>query len=383
MMDTASQQRFIQPLDILFLRDNQLFGGAGDASQSLMPPWPSVFAGALRSRMLADSGATIKDLKNGTLPTPLDAILGTPESPGSFMLGDVTLAMSRNGTLEQLHPLPADLIVTKQDDQLQIYRLQPHTLPDGIATGAANRQLPILRTKNAAKPESGYWLNATGWQAYICGATLNAGKHLIATNKLWHTETRLGIALDANQRSAAEGQLYTSDAIALCADVGFCVTIHAAGDTLPRQGLLRLGGDGRGASVVAVDTQPVEPDWQKIQDSGRFRLTLTSPGLFPQGGNLPGVDNSGQWQAANLAARLVSQAVPRHEVISGWDMDKHQPKAAQRCAPMGSVYWFEGFTGDIEALRKLSETGLWNLSPDNDNRQRRAEGFNRVVIANA
>ena len=44
---------FIEPLDVLFLRGNQLFGEPGSHGEALMPPWPSVAAGALRTRMLA------------------------------------------------------------------------------------------------------------------------------------------------------------------------------------------------------------------------------------------------------------------------------------------------------------------------------------------
>lgn len=381
---TTTQQRFIQPLDILFLRDNHLFGGAGDSSRSLMPPWPSVFAGALRSRMLADSGARVEDLKQGALPAPLDAILGTPEQPGSFMLGEVTLAANNRGHLQTCHPLPADIVVTGEPGALQIHRLQPQALPEGLASSAVNLQLPILRLAKAAKPVTDQWLNQAGWQAHLRGEKLDANKHLIATSDLWASETRLGIALDAQQRSAAPGKLYTSDAIAMNPNIGFCVTVHDAGEALPQGGLLRLGGDGRAASIHPVkELARAEPDWDAIQSTGRFRLILTSPGIFPQGDGLPGVDGDGQWQAPGLTAQRVSQAVPRHQVISGWDLHTRQPKTAQRCVPAGSVYWFENFTGELDTLRKLSKTGLWDLSPDNCNPQRRAEGFNRAAVANA
>jgi CRISPR-associated protein Cmr3 len=43
-----------EPLDVLMPRGNRLFGG-GVHGESLMPPWPSVFSGALASRALADA----------------------------------------------------------------------------------------------------------------------------------------------------------------------------------------------------------------------------------------------------------------------------------------------------------------------------------------
>ena len=53
-MTTTTNSRFIEPLDVLFLRGNQLFGEPGSYGEALMPPWPSVAAGALRTRILAD-----------------------------------------------------------------------------------------------------------------------------------------------------------------------------------------------------------------------------------------------------------------------------------------------------------------------------------------
>ena len=56
MSSPAPISRFIEPLDVLFLRGNQLFGEPGSYGEALMPPWPSVAAGALRTRILADDG---------------------------------------------------------------------------------------------------------------------------------------------------------------------------------------------------------------------------------------------------------------------------------------------------------------------------------------
>lgn len=376
---------FIQPLDVLFLRNNHLFGAAaGDASRALMPPWPSVFAGALRSRMLADAGATIDQFKSHTLPAPLERILGAPEAPGDFTLADVCLARGDGSTFERLRPVPADLVVTQTDDGHAIQRLEPQILPEPLATSSPARQLPILRTDTPAKPVSGLWLTAAGWQAHLCGQPLDAARHLVPAEELWQTDTRLGIALDADKRAAAHSQIYTSDAVAMQRETGFAVTVRGADDCLPTSGLLRLGGDGRGARVQTLEAPPTaEPDWDRIRTTGRFRMILTSPGLFARGHLPSGADGDSGWQLGGASARLISHAVPRHEVISGWDMHKHRPKPAQRCAPTGSVYWFDGFDGDIDGLRKLSDTGLWDTDHDNDHASRRAEGFNRVTIANA
>ena len=42
---------FIEPLDVLFLRGNQLFGEPGSYGEALMPPWPCVYLGCLWCRL--------------------------------------------------------------------------------------------------------------------------------------------------------------------------------------------------------------------------------------------------------------------------------------------------------------------------------------------
>jgi CRISPR-associated protein Cmr3 len=76
-------------------------------------------------------------------------------------------------------------------------------------------------------------------------------------------------------------------------------------------------------------------------------------------------------------ARLMSSAVNRYEVISGWDMAKKCPKDAVRVIPGGSVYWFEVEQGDTSALEDIWKAGL---IPADDEKfaNRRREGFGSV-----
>ena len=233
--------RFLEPLDLLYLRGNKLFGDPGSFGESLIPPWPSAAAGALRSRMLAIDGLDLDAFAAGRVEHPQ---LGTPAQPGPFAVTDFRLARRRaGGAIEALHAQPADLVLTRDDGgNLMVARLTPQALAPGLA----------------------------------CSASL--------------------------------------------------------------------------------------------------------PGLFPDGWRLPGVDTDGRWRLGDIGARLVCAAVPRAEVVSGWDLASWQPKPAQRAAPTGSVYWLEDLAADADQLRKLAAHGLW--SANDDNPRRRAEGFNRVAGRN-
>jgi CRISPR-associated protein Cmr3 len=377
---------FLRPLDVLYLRGNRLFGGPGDHGEALMPPWPSMAAGALRSRMLVDGGGTdLAAFAGGAAPAGrLGSVLGTPVAPGTFRVADFTLGRTGKGsTVEPLRPLPADLVALPDGSQgvaalCYLAPVETGQLPAGIATSYPLDRLPLLRIAAHKKPVAGCWLTGEGWGRYLAGEPLEP-RHVCRATDLWETDPRLGIALDAAARTAAEGQIYTTDAVALRDGVGFVVAVAGAEGCLPADGLVRLGGDGRGAGVAPCTVDQLDPP-ERIEAEGRCRIGLTTPGLFPHGWRLPGMQEDWTWRGPEgVTARVVAAAVGRHEVVSGWDLATNRPKAAQRIVPVGAVYWLDELAGDIAGLRRLLVEGLWPLI-DGPDPQRRAEGFNNVWL---
>lgn len=386
--------RFIEPLDVLYLRGNKLFGDAGSYGEALMPPWPSLAAGALRSRMLADHGIDLAAFAQAGERLPglsgaLHACLGTPQKPGNFRVSLFTLAYREKDRVQPCFPLPADVVVTAKALDNATY-LQPTAPHPKLSSSYPLPQAPLLRTADPAKPQGNLWLNAAGLGAYLNGEKLGQD-HLLRGGELWQFDHRLGIALNGGQRTVAKGMLYTAQTVALNRrdggnrgrDVGFLVGVDGASGLLPENGLLRFGGDGRGAALQAVSPKNLlpAPDGRRIEQERRFRLVLATPGLFTGGWRLPGLDAGNRWQGPDgCTARLVAAAVNRADTISGWDLAQRQPKPAQRVAPVGSVYWFDDFQGKTEALNKLAAEGFWAIG-DYSDPSRRAEGFNNLLIA--
>jgi CRISPR-associated protein Cmr3 len=379
--------RFLQPLDVLFLRGNKLFGDPGSYGEALIPPWPSVVAGALRSRMLADAGVDLAAFADGKVTHPT---LGTPNAPGAFAVTAFHLA--RKTKSEQIEPLfapPADLVLEAQENAPpKARRLNPTPTPNGLLTSYPLPQLPILaQEKERSKPAAGYWLTLAGWQSYLAGQLPNLEQHWIKTTDLWKIDERIGVGLDAAKGSAKEGALFSTQAIAFKENVGFVVrVVEVSENEIPATGSLRFGGDGRAVAIQNADYTLPEPDYAAILQNRRCRLILTSPGIFAQGWLPTGAKQEGQngesivFDLHGVRAKLVAAAVSRFETVSGWDLANWQPKPAQRCVPTGSVYWLEQIEADEASLRQLIDAGLWQ-SPDED-ATRRAEGFNRCTLAN-
>jgi len=380
MPSSSSTALFIEPLDVLILRGNKLFADAGSHGEALMPPWPSVAAGALRSRILIDAGIDPAAFaaSRASLAPELSAALGSVAQPGSFRIAHFGLARrpgkDGDAAFEALLPLPADISV---DEQGHATTLQPTHLHAALANSHPLPLPPTLLQPAAGKPKSGLWLTAAGIAAWQLGQALSAvQRHWVAASELWSLDSRLGIALEPGRNTVADGQLYTSEAVALKPRVGFVAQITGADGLIPQGGLLRFGGDGHAASVKACAVSLPRADTRALASARRFRLLLTSPGIFPDGWRLPGMQADGHWHFHGASARLASAALPRLETLSGWDVALHRPKPALRAVPTGSVYWLDDFQGDPAALDALADEGL-----PLDDRSRRAEGFNNCLLA--
>jgi CRISPR-associated protein Cmr3 len=257
-------------------------------------------------------------------------------------------------------------VVVHQDSTskvITIQTLKPQKLHSKLQSSAPLEKLPVLAEKTRSKPVSGYYFNQTGWLAYLKGEKLDAEKHLVKTETLWKLDNRIGIGLNADTRSVEDGKLFTTQAVAFKENIGFYTALNCP-EKLER-GLLRLGGDGRAAGFGPISPLDETVNVHDLVSAKAFKLVLTTPALLANG-----------WQPSLPFATLVAAAVSRAEVISGWDLANWQPKAAQRVAPTGSVYWFEGFTGTANDLQNLLDNGL--PCPD---LTRQIEGFNRCSLA--
>ena len=380
----SMQTRLIQPLDVLMLRGNKSFGDSGEHGAASMPPNPSVLAGALRSFWLADLGCDFNAFKAATpeqYPEPIRSQLGTPTAPRGFRLAHTGLACCVQGQWQRIFPLPTDLVVqkdTKDAKEPAIHALKPQPMPAELMSQLAEGQYVPMLQAPAGKPESKYWLNEQGYHLYLNHQIEQITfDHLVDVATLWKKEYRLGIALDSKLRTASDGQLYTTEAIALCEGVQLVADIQGAPD-FPTNGNLRLGGDGRGAGFETGTLKPLPNVQAKAITSGKLKLVLTSPAVFANGWKLPSQADDGRIQFAGGSARVVTASVPRHHVISGWNLAEWKPKPAERVVPMGSVYWLDEL--QVEAGTSLQDALQALLLQDTDP-QRCAEGYNACHLA--
>jgi CRISPR-associated protein Cmr3 len=400
---------YVRPTDSLFVRGNLAFGDSGEHGSGLMPPPPSLFAGAFRSALLGKDAAQLAAFVDGGRCTnPAWAqCLGTPTAPGDFRITWLTLAgdpganAGAGSAPEPISSLPADLLMLGKN----FATLQPRAVAGGVQSAG---DLPLRATLVSAKqekPTGGMYLNAKGLNSHLQGQALQQ-THGVPSSHLYQRDPRLGIGLNADARTAEEGQIYTTEGYAFSpsptqgnshgtphrqfASTGFLVGIQGVAGLMPTEGVLRLGGDGRSAHYRQVAfTPPQRPD--SIATNKRFRLILQTPAIFSQGWLPEGVNHQKQQNNSSYrlcgegySAILVCAALGRRDVVSGWDLHQWAPKPAQAAVPAGSVYWFDQFEGDVGKLAAWVQSGLWSDTLDTNQHanqlMRRAEGYNRALL---
>jgi CRISPR-associated protein Cmr3 len=308
-----STYHFVQPLDVLMIRGNKSFGGDGQHGEAVMPPWPSLFAGAFRSALLGKDAGQLASFAHAgdRLAGDLGAVLGSRDEPGSFAINWLSLAIlgAEAGAPQAIVPLPADLVAFDAPRVAPLVSLQP-TAPS--AGCMASGELPLvahLRIARQAKPQAGRWLDAAGLAAHLRG---ELPARTLSSADLFKRETRLGIALDQRLAHGRRRRALYQRSDRPRQPVGFLVGCEGDGGQLPKSGHLRLGGDGKGARYRAIAfTAPVVPR-QEIAASRRFRIILATPGVFA-GGWLPEGSHAaapGTTDCKATASRRVSPAPP-------------------------------------------------------------------------
>ncbi|ETR70708.1 MAG: hypothetical protein OMM_03044 [Candidatus Magnetoglobus multicellularis str. Araruama] len=174
------------------------------------------------------------------------------------------------------------------------------------------------------------------------------------SSKLWKSEPSTIIGRDKNL-TAKTHQLAYPNYTRMDEDTG--LVLHVSDDLaehFQKVQIGRLGGEGRMCHITALEASPIFSNTQlmitRIQDTGRFKIVLLTPGFFENKGYYPDFlsqNNShfpeGEWEidGHKKKVQLVSMAVQRAKKIGGWNLATGVPKPMIKAVPAGTVYYFE------------------------------------------
>lgn len=360
----------IRPVDTLFFRDGRPFS-MGDESwaNGIFPPAPSVIYGALRAAYFSE-----KNLLHNNRDE-LDALTQ------DFRITALSFIFTpaANERQEQLFPLPLDCVKDKNDDdcrELAVMELKDVApgLQSSYAENLPLRGSHLLMTDRFSQYEqvADGLFSFSQLKKYLEASMPEpfAGKRVARLTTL---EPKIGIGREAETHKAAESKLYRIDARRLAtrydADeagrLSLCVECEGL-DDFPRQGLLKLGAEGKSAVyrvAESTDTLSVPPPGLKGR---RFKLYMATPACFRKGWYPEWIENPACLAPAfdGEALKLLAAAVGTPISIGGFDIKRGKPKAMRKAVPPGSVYVLEASEQcDLPALiqrvhgKSISEFG--------------------------
>ncbi len=331
-------QMFIEPNDVVFFRDGKPFAAGEDhRARSLFPPSPFTMQGAIRAKILFDSGVDLKDYASGAPPAQdlIRKIGIRGQSYGQLRLrGPFIAKRSNDGQIARYFPLPADVAKVREKPIL----LKPLTKPFFTDNKPIEELCPLWARTYEQLEEASGWLAEGEFDKYLKEQEFS----ITGEGDLLIREPRLGIALDYIRRSTQEGKIYQMEFLRLREGVGFLLEVDGIEPFEPPKGFLQIGGEARAAYYEVL---PYKLRALSLPNPlpRRFKVILLTPAWFtdgwqPQGGNW------GKFFNGNV--RLISAALPRPQAIGGAFVDDVQrrrnfQKTMHRFVPAGSVFFFE------------------------------------------
>lgn len=334
----------IDALDSWFFRNAAPFdAGVSMSGESIFPPFPSVYAGALRSCS--------------------EPILNPNSKKNTFAR---RLKIGWNGVIADGHilfPLPLDLYVRRNSAAKQ--EISAHEMMLEPAAGSSFPLEYCLETpQQHGKPphiNEGAYLDGIDMSAY-----LNAGRPSYSVWPLgnyFSKDTRIGIRLDPVSGKTADGQMYQQTLIVPGNEKHSCsLAMEASGIEAPQKSVVRLGGEGKLGIIERVEKELSIPDAPDMEQGRYFKLYLATPAIFEKGW-LPGWINQANmtgsftYKKRSVQVKLLSAAVGKPVAVGGFGFDgekgEFHPREMRYAVSAGSVYYFELLDGKIADVIRL------------------------------
>jgi CRISPR-associated protein Cmr3 len=366
---------FIEPNDVLMFRDGKPFSRGDDHyARGIFPPFPSTFYGAIRSKILSEKYPQYESYQKGVMPDDIKIEIGTNSAYGSLTITNFILARRESKGINPIFPIPKDIVKIKGKDKKDLFILKPEEqLKNQINFNLPVASLTNLWLKNEDPfEEINDFISLKMLDKYLQG---DIPDETIDKNDLYQKEERVGIAKDRIRKAAATGLLYSVEYFRLKQEVGFIVELSGV-KSLPKEGLLRLGGDHRSAFYKEVSFQMLDAEVikKKVNNTRRFKLILLTPAIFNNGWLPDWIDvRSGEGLINGISLKAVSAAIGKPLYAGGFDFVKGKPKDMKKAVPQGSVYYFEITHGSTDEV--FNTFWLRSISTD-----KQKEGFGISII---
>ena len=399
----------VEPRDPLIVREGRPFGPEPGALATSLPfPFPSTMAGGARTRSALDEDGIFKygredkkeldRLKEIRIRGPLLVQLANE---------DDTIA-KHEGEEAWLVPIPQDvqLFESGSKETVILRQLLPLDPPTRAQTDFGQREcekhLCVVGIEPAKVPPGKrkpydhklhywYWKYFQNW---LIDPTQLVKRGAVSLSSLGHEdlirEYRMHVSMDSDKEIGKEGLLFGTSGLEFTSPGAGKERLHDARRLAlvidvedeamaPQAGVAGFGGERRLVTWRQSNAHfpPCPPALkQAIKNDRHCRLILLSPACFTQGYS-PAWLRTTHAQACGVKVGLRAVAVPRPQVVSGWDLALGAPKPSRRLAPAGTVFFLSVQGSDDALTTWVEQTWMQCIS---DDKQDRRDGFGLAVL---
>ncbi|MGD9627465.1 MAG: type III-B CRISPR module-associated protein Cmr3 [Methanobacteriales archaeon] len=361
----------IQPLDVLMFRSERPFISVESHVAKLGIISPLTFEGALKSKIFSESlngdytfgdfqrkkkenekefKERIKEIIKGDkkLKKTLN-VIGHPAVTSESLIQVFGVFLFK-GT--EWLPAPNDIVKIKEKNEIS--KLNP----------IIKKEFKIPREEiyacfsNHSKIESiSGLISFDNIKMYLKGA--KPRNSWIKDEQPYLKEPRTGIKIKEGIKRSKEGYLYSAEFLRL--KEGWSFSIWYQSPVEVPEGIIKLGGENRGATSTKIEDKELSGVFKKIVEEinrdGKFKIYLATPSYF--GGYKPPKDMLMEILGVDHL-KLVSALPGKPIYIGGYDFARNKEKPLKRWVNSGAVYYykFEGKIQNIELPLKLIEEDI-------------------------
>lgn len=395
----------IEPHDPLIFRDGRPFGPTPGARAFSLPfPFPSTLAGAVRNRAGLDGEGRFQYANDKDALQQLKRL----KVRGPFLIERTD---EQQNTYSWLLPAPHDALLfddgedhdSEQKKRYDLKQIVPLVLPEKALTDlealpstCTLAGLPVAE-KGKATDGPTYW-HWEFFKRWLINPEQLIGSH--DEKEIGHQglerELRVHIAMKPERGAAQDEALFDTSGMEFTRHekrlsdsrkLALVALVDEEQERWPLQvGLGSFGSERRlvtwreeqqVASSFKQELLNVPEDIVKnIVKTKQCRLVLLTPAYFQQGfaPDWSGLARHG------VTPEVRAMVVKRPLVVSGWDMEKREPKPSTRLAPAGSVYYLSLQGSDEDAMRAWVRDLWLQCISDEQPEQFCNDGFGIAVI---
>lgn len=324
--------------DTGFFRDGRPFNQEDEGmvtGETLFPPAPRTIVACIRTALAEGAGWAGGNWADDMALTKL---VGAGPDLGAFSVSG--FCVSANG--EKLYPAPKCLAAIVAGNDRKLERIEFLRPDDAVSTETDIGSFSLARMSVAGGSIlDDWWVTRDGMTSVLKG-TAPRPEHLVASQSLFSSEIRIGIARRRDTRQVEEGRLYQVRHARMGDDVKLLVACNfPEGEKVsPRR---PFGGEGR---VVWIEQDGL--DWRPTDNAqgDKILAVALTPIMCDPLALRPGTSFFG------TTLEITSVCTSRPDRGGGWSSQAADfgPQPMRNVIPAGAVFFLRGASGENAPL---------------------------------